>query len=134
LENLAAMRRYVEDVAAHGAGKPEAILDMLLAVNEATTNLVQHAYRGGPGAIEIEVGYEGDALVVCLRDWSPRFDPAQVPDRDVTEPLEVRPLGGLGIPMMRQLTDELIYREGPDGANELILTKAHAREAGAHNS
>jgi serine/threonine-protein kinase RsbW len=128
------MRRYVEHVAADGAGKPEAILDMLLAVNEATTNLVQHAYRGGPGAIEIEVGYEGDALVVCLRDWSPRFDPAQVPDRDVTEPLEVRPLGGLGIPMMRQLTDELIYREGPDGANELILIKENAREAGARKA
>jgi serine/threonine-protein kinase RsbW len=128
------MRRYVEHVAADGAGKPEAILDMLLAMNEATTNLVQHAYRGGPGAIEIEVGYEGDALVVCLRDWSPRFDPAQVPDRDVTEPLEVRPLGGLGIPMMRQLTDELIYREGPDGANELILIKENAREAGARKA
>jgi serine/threonine-protein kinase RsbW len=100
---------------------------MLVAMNEATTNLVEHAYRGAPGSVEIEVGYEGDALVVCVRDWSPPFDPAQVPDRDVTVPLEDRPLGGLGIMMMRRLMDDLIYRRGPNGANELILIKKDAR-------
>lgn len=134
LGNLAAMRRYVEEVAVAGGGEPEAILDMLLAMNEATTNLVQHAYRGRPGTIEIEAGYEGEALVVCLRDRSPPFDPAQVPDRDVTVPLELRPLGGMGIPMMRQLTDDLIYRQGPDGANELILIKAKARQTDVRSS
>lgn len=129
LSNLAAMRRFVGEVAAAAAGEPEAITDMLLAMNEATTNLVQHGYRGNPGDIEIEVGYEGDALVVCLRDWSPPFDPAQVPDRDVTVPLEERPLGGLGITMMRQLTDDLIYCRWPDGVNELILIKEDARSS-----
>lgn len=128
-QSLASMRRFVERVAVGGEGEPGAIADMLLAMNEATTNLVQHGYRGYPGTIEIEVGYEGDALVVCLRDWSPPFDPAQVADRDVTVPLEERPLGGLGITMMRRLADDLIYRQGPDGANELILIKEGVRSS-----
>lgn len=127
LENLAAMRRFVEEVAAAGAGEPEAIIDMLVAMNEATTNLVNHGYRGDLGIIEIEVGYESEALVVIVRDWSPPFDPAQVPDRDVTVPLEERPLGGLGIMMMRQLTDELSYCRGPNGSNELTLIKEDVR-------
>jgi anti-sigma regulatory factor (Ser/Thr protein kinase) len=129
LHSLASMRRFVEEVAAGGQGESEAIADMVLAMNEATTNLVQHGYRGDPGTIEIEVGYEGEALVVCLRDWSPPFDPAQVADRDVSAPLEERPLGGLGITMMRQLTDGLIYRQGPEGANELILIKEGVRSS-----
>jgi len=127
LDDLAEMRRFVEEVAAAGTGEPDAVADMLLAMNEATTNLVQHGYRGKPGIIEIEVGYEGEALVVCVRDWSPPFDPVRVPDRDLTVPLEERPPGGLGITMMRQLTDELIYHHGPDGANELMLIKMGAR-------
>lgn len=127
LENLSAMRRFVEEVAAAGAGNPEAIMDMLVAMNEATTNVLEHGYRGNLGIIEIEVGYEAEALVVSVRDWSPPFDPAQVPDRDVTVPLEERPLGGLGITMMRQLTDEVRYGRGPDGSNELILIKEGVR-------
>jgi serine/threonine-protein kinase RsbW len=129
LEKLAAMRSFVEDAAASGGGDPDSIFEMLVAMNEATTNLVQHGYRGARGTIEIEVGYQDDALVVWVRDWSSPFDPAQVPDRDVTVPLEDRPPGGLGIMMMRQLTDDLIYRHGPDGANELILVKEGARSS-----
>jgi serine/threonine-protein kinase RsbW len=121
------MRRFVEKVANAGAGDADAIVDMLVAMNEATTNLVEHGYRGESGIIEIEVGYEAEALVVSVRDWSTYFDPAQVPDRDVTVPLEERPLGGLGITMMRHLTDELRYGRGPDGSNELILIKENVR-------
>lgn len=124
------MRRFVEEAATREEGQPQAIVDMVLAMNEATTNLIQHGYQGRPATIEIEVGYEGDALVVCLRDWSPPFDPAQVVDRDLTVPLEERPLGGLGVTMMRQLTDELIYRHGPDGSNELVLIKHGVHRAG----
>lgn len=129
LASLTAMRDFVRDAADSSGPDAQAVADMVLAVNEATTNLVLYGYRGEPGTIEIEVGYEGKDLVVCLRDWSPPFDPAQVPDRDVTEPLEQRPLGGLGIFMMRRLTDELIYRSRPDESNELILIKEGARSS-----
>jgi serine/threonine-protein kinase RsbW len=123
LENLAAMRRLVEDAAADGACDPEAVSDMVLAMNEAATNIILHGYQGQPGLIEVEVVCNQDALVVRLRDQAPVFDPTRAPSPDVTLSLEQRPLGGMGIYMMRQLTDELRHRTLPGGGNELVLVK-----------
>ena len=128
LENLVAMRHFAQRVAIDGGGDPEAIDDMLLAMNEATTNIILHGYQDQPGAIEIEVTYDADALIVTLRDRSPAFDPTSVPPPDLTLPLEQRPFGGMGIHMMRQFTDKLIYRTRADGWNELILVKKEARK------
>lgn len=79
------------------------------------------------GFIEVEVGFDDDALVVYLRDQAPAFDPFQVPPPDTSLPLEQRAPGGMGILMIRQLTDEMTYRMTEDGSNDLILVKRHAR-------
>jgi serine/threonine-protein kinase RsbW len=69
------------------------------------------------------VGRQGEALLVRLRDGAPLFDPTLLPMPDVTLPLEVRPLGGLGIFLMRQSVDDMTYRVTPEGGNELTLIK-----------
>jgi serine/threonine-protein kinase RsbW len=123
LKNLAAIRRFIVESAAQiGPGDPEAIADMLVAVNEAVTNIIVHGYRGQPGVIDVKVTYDRDALVVSLQDQSPPFDPTSVPAPDVSLPLAQRPLGGMGVHLMRQFTDELIYQPTADG-NQLILIK-----------
>lgn len=129
VKNLVILRRFVEGAAARGGGDPEAIADMLIAMNEAATNIILHGYQGRPGIVEVEVGYNGDALVVALRDRAPEFDLTSAPPPDVTLPLERRPLGGMGVHMMRQLTDELIHRTTTDGRNELILVRKDARKS-----
>ena len=129
VKNLVTLRRFVEGAAARGGSDPEAIADMLVAVNEAATNIILHGYQGRPGIVEAEVGYNGAALVVALRDRAPEFDLTSAPPPDVTLPLERRPLGGMGVHMMRQLTDELIHRTTTDGRNELILVKKDARKS-----
>jgi len=129
LKNLATIRCFVEGVARRGNGNPQAITDVLIATNEAATNVILHGYQGQPGVIEVEVAYDQDALVVYLRDRAPRFDPTSTPALDVTLPLEQRPLGGMGVHMMRQLADELIYRTTDDGRNELVLVKKGVRES-----
>ena len=129
VKNLVTLRRFVEGAAARGGGDPEAIADMLIAMNEAATNIILHGYQGRPGIVEVEVGYNGDALVVALRDRAPEFDLTSAPSPDVTLPLERRPLGGMGVYMMRQFTDELIQRTTTDGRNELILVKKDARKS-----
>jgi serine/threonine-protein kinase RsbW len=128
LKNLATMRHFVERAAINGGGDPDAIGDMLLAMNEATTNIILHGYQDQPGDIEIEVAYDGNALMVTLRDQSTAFDPTSVPPPDLTLPLEQRSYGGMGIHMMRQFTDEIIYRTKVDWSNELILVKKEARK------
>jgi serine/threonine-protein kinase RsbW len=128
LANLVEIRRFVESAATRGGGDPEAIDDMLMAMNEATTNVIEHGYRGRPGILEVEVEYDGEALVVRVRDQGQVFDPALAPTPDLTLPLEQRPFGGMGVHLLRQLTDQVSYRTRCDGWNELVLVKKGVRK------
>lgn len=123
LKNLVEIRRIVQETATALGVDSATIPDVLLAVDEAASNIIIHGYQGQGGAIEIEMEREGDALVIRLRDEAPPFDPAAIPPPDLTLPLEQRPIGGLGIYLMRQVMDEVTHRITPQGGNELTLLK-----------
>lgn len=125
VENLNTIRGYIKG-RAKPAGVPQDAIDaMVLAVDEAATNIIQHGYieNERSGTIEIEVALRPGCLCVILRDDAPAFDPSRMPDPDLTLPLEQRPIGGLGIFLMRKKTDALTYVTTPAGQNELTLTK-----------
>jgi serine/threonine-protein kinase RsbW len=116
-------REFLES-AIHTLGGDEDVAgDLVLAVNEAVTNTLIHGYSEQPGDLSIGVEADGGDIRVRLIDNAPPFDPTAVPPPDIHLPLEERPLGGLGIHMMRQLTDELLYRVTDDGQNELTFVK-----------
>ena len=96
---------------------------VILAVDEAVTNIIEHGYRDGPGIVEVEVRVTTGKLVVQLRDHAPPFDPTSVPPPDLTRPLELRPLGGMGVYLTRELTDEIRHRSPEGWSNELTLIK-----------
>jgi anti-sigma regulatory factor (Ser/Thr protein kinase) len=121
VNQLAAIRHFVEEIAEAAGFSEEATGDLILAVDEAATNVIVHAYKDRPGNIEIEPAMQGDTLEIRVRDRGPQFDPTGVPPPDLSIPLEERALGGLGIFLMRQSVDEVSYRVTPDGANELTL-------------
>jgi serine/threonine-protein kinase RsbW len=123
LENLAEIRHFVQKTATTFDVDPDIIPDVLLAVDEAVTNVLVHGYQGQMGMIEIELRRRGDSLVVCLRDRAIPFDPTTIPPPDLTLPLEQRPFGGMGIYLMRQLMDEVTHRSTRQGGNELTLVK-----------
>lgn len=123
LPNLAAIRSFVQDRAAALGVPEEAVLDMIQAVDELTTNTVEHGYRGGPGEIEVEVEVRGQRLLVYVRDQAPPFDPTGAPTPDITIPLEQRRPGGLGIHLAREMTDEMRHRLTARGGNEVTLVK-----------
>ena len=102
---------------------PDAIYDILLATTEAITNTIVHGYNGKGGLIELEIRHEDDSVAIYIRDEAPLFDPTQIPTPDLDLPLEDRPMGGMGIHLIRQFMDRIIYRESPQGGNELILVK-----------
>lgn len=122
-ENLAAIRRFVAETTAALGIDPATVADIVLAVDEAASNVVVHGYQGQPGIIEIEVKRERDTLLICLRDEASLFDPTRVPAPDTTMPLEQRASGGLGIHLIRQIMDEATHRTTSQGGNELILVK-----------
>ena len=123
VKNLGAIRLFVEERAVALGAASEAVADLILAVNEAATNIILHGYEGDPGDVEVEVRREQADLWVVLRDRAPHHDPTRAPIPDVDAPLSARRFGGMGVHMMRHYTDELRYSVTTDGKNELTLVK-----------
>jgi serine/threonine-protein kinase RsbW len=123
LKDLAEIRRYVRDASLRLGGIDDAISEVVLAVNEAVTNVMIHGYREQAGHLEIAVCQSGEDLIVYIRDESPSFDPNSVPEPDIARPLERRHPGGMGIHMMRNFVDEMIYSPSQNGVNELAMVK-----------
>jgi serine/threonine-protein kinase RsbW len=123
LKNLARIRRFVEQTATALGVDPAAIPELLLAVDEAATNIIVHGYQGQEGPLEVEVERQGDALLIRLRDEAAPFDPTAIPPPDLSLPLEQRPIGGMGIYLMRKCMDQVNHSCPPQGGNELILVK-----------
>jgi serine/threonine-protein kinase RsbW len=123
LENLAAIRGFVEETARALGIAPATVTEVVLAVDEAATNTVVHGYRSKSGTIDIEMKREGETLLICLRDEASPFDPTAVSTPDITVPLEQRVAGGLGIHLIRQIMDEVTHRITSQGGNELGLVK-----------
>jgi serine/threonine-protein kinase RsbW len=123
LENLAVIRGFVRLTGMTLGVDHEEITSIVLAVDEASTNIVVHGYQGRAGTIEVEVERENNTLIVRLRDRAPGFDPTTAQSPDLSVPLEERPIGGMGIHLIRQAMDEVRYRALPGGGNELTLTK-----------
>ncbi len=68
LENLGNIRCFIEIAAAQSAFTPGEIQDLVQAVDEAVTNIIQHGYGGEEGEIEIETVPKQNGLLVILRD------------------------------------------------------------------
>lgn len=123
VRDLNDIREFLESAVLTLGGDSDAAGDLVLAVNEAVTNTLLHGYNENPGVVVVSVEADDGDLLVRLIDDAPHFDPTAVPPPDINLPLEDRPLGGLGVHMMRQLTDELTYSVTTEGKNELLFVK-----------
>ena len=99
----------------------EVLGDLKLALTEACTNSVRHAYADGQGSVEILYELHSDRLVVEVRDDGAGFDPPDQPGAalDGQELNE----GGLGIAIIEALADELEIRERDQGGSSLRFVK-----------
>ena len=137
LTNLKVIRDHAEAAARDADFPEEAIYDLVLAVDEAATNIMMHGYKSAPapshgeqpGVIEVDAAFDGAALRVTLRDQAPPFDPTAAPVEAELPPLADRMPGGLGIFLMRKTLDEIHYRRTPDGWNELTLVMLRPDES-----
>ena len=123
VKNLAEIRRFVHASAESLQVAPDVIAEVVLAVDEAAANIILHGYQGQTGFIKVAVERQADSLVVHLYDLAPPFDPTQVPTPDLTLPLEERPVGKMGVFLINQFMDDVIYSTSPQGGNHLILVK-----------
>ena len=97
---------------------------IILAVDEAVTNIIEHGYdEGADGSIELEVEAAESHFQIVIRDTGRIFNPESIPDPDVKEHVQRGHKKGLGIFLMRQIMDEVRYKFKDGVKNELTLVK-----------
>lgn len=110
VQKIPELAAFIEEVAeSHGADM-SLTMSINLALEEAVVNVMNYAYpQGTSGEIDITVAYTDGALVFTISDAGTPFDPTKVSDVDTSLSAEDRPIGGLGIHLVRQIMDEVSY-------------------------
>ena len=123
LAGMADLAEAVERFATEHRLPAEAANALCVCVDEAVSNAIAHGYPDGArGEIAVRLRRRPNCVVIEIEDDGALFDPLQAPPPDLSLPLEKRPIGGLGIHLIRNLMDELSYVRR-DGRNLLKLVK-----------
>lgn len=95
-----------------------------LALEEALTNVIFYAYeKNTENEITVDFSREGKKLTIVITDTGKPYDPLQKEDPDVSLSAEDRPIGGLGIFLIKQIMDEVSYQR-IENKNQLIMIKS----------
>ena len=120
---LSLLEEFIRSAAAEKGLGEELTNSLNLAMEEAVTNVILYAYpEGTEGRIDIDATVREDSLEFSISDSGSPFDPTAAPEADITLGVDERPIGGLGIYLVRKLMDSVSY-ERTDGKNKLTLTK-----------
>lgn len=118
-KNLEVVRSFVGELALRGGFRPEQIYEIQLAVDEAFTNIIEHAYHGEKEEpIECVCTLTPDALIIVIQDYGAPFNPEDVPEPDVHASLHKRVEGGLGLYFIRHLMDEVDFYFSPASGHQ----------------
>ena len=86
-----------------------------LALEEHLTNILNYAYEDDRShEIRVRLALEGDSITIEVEDDGRPFDPLQRPEVDTAVGLEAKPIGGLGIHLVRKFMDDVQYRRERD--------------------
>ncbi len=125
-DQLEDIRSSVRNVLSEGDLSDKAANGVLLAIEEACTNVIRHAYLYGPGVIRIKVKLYQDRVIFSIFDRGRKFDfdHSEVPDLD--RYIRTGRKGGLGLYLIRKMMDSVEYYSR-DGENELRMEKRSDR-------
>lgn len=110
VQQIPALTAWVSAHAAQAGVSPARLAYVELGVEELVANVCRYAYAGAPGEIALRLLQDQSSFVVEVADEGPPFDPRSAPEPDTTEPLEDRPVGGLGVMLIRKVARRLTYR------------------------
>jgi serine/threonine-protein kinase RsbW len=127
--SLAPLGKYVSGLAAAAGLDEAAAYAVQLAVDEAATNIIEHAYGGEDrGEIEFLWHAEDDQVQIILKDTGSAFEPEKVPTPPVGVPLAEYGPRGAGLLRMNKLMDEVRF-DFQDGVNVLTMVKRKKKAA-----
>ena len=103
--------------------------DIRLISEEVVCNALAHGRPVGAGhEVIVEMSVREDRVLLCFRDDGAPFDPLEQPLPNLECDIEERPIGGLGVHLIRTLADEISYvREGRHNILHVVLMRAPAR-------
>lgn len=123
IQQIPQLADFVETIAEEKHLDHSLTLSLNLALEEAVTNVIMYAYpEGTDGLVDIEAIIREHSLSFVISDSGQPFDPTAQPDADVSQSIENRQVGGLGIYLVRSIMDNVSY-ERNGGKNILSMTK-----------
>ena len=124
VENLAAVNDFVAEQLDEVGCSMGVSMQLEIAIEELFTNICYYAYGDGSGDAVIRTELESDpaAITITFVDSGKPYDPLAKEDPDITLGVEERPIGGLGIFMVKKTMDDMRY-EYLDGQNVLTIKK-----------
>jgi len=119
-DQLKHVRSVVRDVLDQTDYDEESRMSIVLALDEACTNVIRHAYLGDEGGdIVLQIAREKDDLVFRIRDFAEPIDRSQVRSRALDD---IRP-GGLGVHFIYEIMDQATFLDPPDGDGNLLVMR-----------
>lgn len=117
---LKLLRCIIRDTAQYIGIDDALCMNLVLAVNEACMNIIQHAYKNESNReIHLTISYNNKQIIFNLQDDAPCVDLSRIKPRDLSN---IRP-GGLGVHFMKKIMDEVQYGECSECGNTLTLIK-----------
>jgi serine/threonine-protein kinase RsbW len=127
--NLEIIREFVSRIAKKVGFNEDDVNKIELAVDEACTNVIKHAYgNDSKKPIDVVIKVDLEKLTVVITDHGKGFNPQKVPRPDMKEYLAKMRVGGLGIFLMKTLMDEVDYDIQPGKRNRLRMVKYYAKD------
>lgn len=122
-EYLTKVRDFVAGHARDFGFSNEEIEDIRLAVDEAFTNVVKHAYRFDSSKnVKITLGTHNNEFWISLRDHGKSFNPKSYHEPDLVESIKKKRRGGIGIFLIKKIMDGVEYRR-MGSSNEILMKK-----------
>ncbi len=123
-ENLELIRDFVGKLAQRAGFNEDHVNKIQLAVDEACTNVVRHAYPGKQsGPMDVEIACDLEKFRVVVSDKGIGFQPAALESPDMTTYLNQFKKGGLGIHLIQALMDEVQFKIRPNRKNSVVMVK-----------
>lgn len=123
ISEISKLNQFVEEIGEEFSLSPAIVFNLTLVLEEAVVNVINYAYpKEEHESIYLSARLHEGSIILVLTDTGVEFDPTLAPEADITLSAEERPIGGLGIFLIRQIMNEVKY-ERIDGKNILTLEK-----------
>ncbi len=118
------VRAFISDEAKKFGFSDDEVSKITLAVDEACTNIIKHAYKNASNyPIHLRLKARNNTFEIMIEDQGMPFEPDAIKMPDMKEHIKSYKRGGFGMYLMKSLMDKVEYKIQPGRKNRVILTK-----------